>query len=472
MGQEIASAHFSEGDFEHFAERLREETHLLDEAFANETLSPHDGIGGFELEAWLVDGELRPAPRNADLLARVDAERAVHELARFNVELNGSPRALAGTGLSAMAADLQRTWAQCDEEARGLGMRMAMVGILPSARETEFSLANMSPLKRYEALNEQVLRLRGGRPLQLDIQGRDSLRIEHANLMLESATTSFQIHLQVSPRSAARFYNAAKIASAPLVAIAANSPYLFGLDLWDETRIPLFEQAVSVEGPGSPPRVSFGTHYLERSLAESFHRNRDDYPVLLPEIIEAAPAEFAHLRLHNGTIWRWNRPLIGFEADGTPHLRIEHRVVPAGPTVLDCIANAALYFGLVKALGSREPPPERLLDHATASRNFYVAARHGLAARIRWLNGREVEVGALLEGELMALAAEGLARLDVAADDARTYLGIIAGRLATGLTGAAWQRRYVQRHGAGMQNLAAAYLERQASGSPVHEWDL
>jgi len=472
MGQEIGSTTFTPQDFEWFEERVREETALLGEWFTERRLDGRGDVGGFELEAWLVDGQARPSPINSRFIECVGDDLVVPELASFNVELNGSPQALKGPALSAMQADLQKTWECCNRTAKGLEAELVMIGTLPTASEGEFNLNNMSSMKRYQALNEQVLRLRGGRPIELNIDGRDRLYTEHADLMLEAATTSFQIHLQVAPDEAARFYNAAKIVSAPMVAIAANSPFLFGYDLWDETRIPLFEQAVSVEGPFSPNRVTYGDGFLNHSLFECFETNRDAYPVLLPKSMSDDPEELSHLRLHNGTIWRWNRPLIGFDDSGTPHLRIEHRVVPAGPSVVDCIANAALFFGLVIELGRSEQPPESRIEFAVARDGFYQAAREGLNARITWLDGRTVGLRELLQEELLPLAIKGLNHYGLDAGDIRVYSEVIAGRLATGRNGATWQRDYIARHGRDMQALAQAYIERQRSGSPVHEWSV
>ncbi|GBE11169.1 carboxylate-amine ligase YbdK [bacterium BMS3Bbin12] len=475
MGQEIADTHFRERDFTEFRRRLDAETELLGVWFREGRLSGQGGIGGYELEAWLVDGSLRAAPVNQAFLERLGDERVVPELARFNVELNGAARVLRGDALSAMHRELEEIWRRCEGAAAEPGVRPLMTGILPTLRESELSLANMSPLKRYRALNEQVLRLRDGRPLRLDIQGREHLHVEHHDLMLEAAATSFQIHLQVGRERAVRAYNAALIASAPIVAAAANSPYLFGRDLWDETRIPLFEQSAEVGGydgaAGGPTRrVTFGSDYARDSLLEWFVENRDHYPVLLPMCSDGPPEALAHLRLHNGTIWRWNRPLIGIESGGGVHLRIEHRAVPGGPTVADAIANAALFFGLVESLGARPVPPEHELAFACARDNFYAAARFGLRANVGWFGERRGPVQALLLDELLPAARRGLRRLELDAADADEYLGIIEARVRTARNGTAWQRAWVERHGRDPAALTAAYLERQGAGAPVHEW--
>lgn len=475
MGQEIADAEFRARDFDEFRRRLDAETALLAQWLREDRFPGTGGVGGYELEAWLVDRALRAAPINEAFLGRLGEARVVPELARFNVELNGVARALRGDALRALRSELECTWRTCARAAAELEVRPLMIGILPTLREAELSLDNMSPLKRYRALNEQVLRLRGGRPLRLDIQGREHLRTEHHDVMLEAATTSFQIHLEVGQGHSVRAYNAALIASAPMVAVSANSPYLFGHDLWDETRIPLFEQAVEVggyDGAASGPmrRVTFGSDYARESLIECFVENRDHYPVLLPMCSDEAPEALSHLRLHNGTIWRWNRPLIGLGEHGDAHLRIEHRVVPGGPTVVDAVANAALFFGLVETLSTRLAPPERELAFATARDNFYAAARDGLRANVMWFDGRRGPVQALILEELLPAARQGLHRLELDGSDVDEYLGIIEARVRGARNGAGWQRGWTQRHGRDPAALTEAYLERQDAGAPVHEW--
>ncbi|MDQ2696195.1 MAG: glutamate--cysteine ligase [Pseudomonadota bacterium] len=476
MGQEIVSSQFSAQDFAAFAARLREETALLEALFAGHRFAADTSIGGFELEAWLVDAAGRPAPLNQAFLERLDNPLVVPELSVFNVEFNTPQRPLHGPALRQMHAALDDLWDAAGRTAADLNAGLAMIGILPTVREQDLTEARMSRLVRYHALNDQILRMRHGQPMLLDIHGREALRTRHHDVMLEAATTSFQLHLQVKQGEAAAFFNAAVMLSAPLVAATANSPYLFGRDLWDETRIPLFEQAVAVGGDvaGDKPayrRVTFGSGFLDASLFELFVENRDHYPPLLPVNL-AQPAEnLSHLRLHNGTIWRWNRPLVGFNRDGTPHLRIEHRVMPAGPTVVDCIANAALYYGLVHELGWAQSPAARMLSFAQCRANVYAAARAGLAADLVWLGGRRVAARQLLLEDLLPLARRGLRALDMDAADIDDYLHIIEARVGTGRTGAAWQRAFAARHGRDLQALTRAYLERQGQGHPVHEWD-
>lgn len=468
MGEEITKSSFGQEEFAEYEARLARETALLGDWFTGRHFTDGPASGGFEVEACLVDDAGLPAGVNEPFLAQVDSPLVVSELAVFNVEINTPPVLLSGGALRGMHDSLRGIWQQCNRVARGIDAELLLVGILPTLAENQLTLANMSHQQRYRALNEQVFRIRRGAPLALDIVGREHLQTVHRDVMLEAAATSFQVHLQVRQAEAVRRFNAAIVLSAPLVAVSANSPYLFGQDLWDETRIPLFEQAVATAGTS---RVTFGFGYARTSLWEYFQENRITYDVLLPVVSDAPVEQLTHVRLHNGTIWRWNRPLIGFSADGAPHLRIEHRVMPAGPSLIDAVANAALFFGLVETLSRTPQPLEERISFATARANFYAAARHGLRAEVTWTGANRVPMGQLLT-ELLPLARAGLNALGLAPADIELYLGVIAARLKTGQNGAAWQRAYVAKHGRDMRALTCAYRERQRSGAPVHEWTL
>ncbi len=469
MGQEIADSRFTERHFDEFRRRLARETELLGAWISEGRLACDEPLGGFELEAWLIDGRGWPAPVNERFLAALDDPLVVPELSTFNVELNTPPRALGARTLDTMHDDLAALWRRCETAAAQLGAHVMMVGILPTVRQADLTLGNMSSMQRFRALNDQVFRLRHGRPIELDIRGEETMRLEHHDVMLEAAATSFQIHLMVDAGRAVRAFNAAKMLSAPMVALSANSPYLFGKDLWAETRIPLFEQAVAVGGSNDSRRVTFGTRYAEDSILECFEANRDRYPVLLPTLMDQPPEQLAHLRLHNGTIWRWNRPLVGFSADGSPHLRIEHRVAPSGPTAADAIANAAFFFGAMAVALSDPRPPEDYVAFEEARSNFYAAARHGLEAEVVW-QGRRGAVADLLRERLLPMAAHGLARLGVAAGERTRWLGIVEQRVASRRTGAHWQRAWIKAHGPDFEGLVRRYLTHQRADQPVHEW--
>jgi gamma-glutamyl:cysteine ligase YbdK (ATP-grasp superfamily) len=428
-------------------------------------------MGGFEVEAWLVDKNALPAPVNEKFLMQLNDPMVMHELASFNIELNVIPQSLQGNALQKLQEELDRIWNKCRKTAKEINTDVMTIGIHPAVREEHLTLQYMSNSERYRALNEQIIALRQGKPLALHIHGHDHMETSHHDVMLEAGTTSFQIHLQVTQDKAVRAYNASQIASAPLVAVSANSPFIFGYDLWDESRIPLFQQSVDV-GEEHKKRVTFSHDYVRGSLFSCFMENIENYPVLIPVLFEEKPEKLPHLRFHNGTIWRWNRPLIGFDNDGLPHLRIENRVVPSGPTTIDMIANAAFYWGLVQSLTGLTDAPESRMDFPVVRQNFYNAGRYSLESSIHWLDGELHPIKSILLHLLLPMAREGLLQLGIDKRDCDHYLQIIEGRITTGQNGAAWQRRWVEKHGKDMDALSKVYLEHQHSQRPVHEWEI
>ncbi|WP_295884434.1 glutamate-cysteine ligase family protein [uncultured Thiohalocapsa sp.] len=477
MGQDITDTCFTQADFDEFQARLRAETDLLARWFDEDCFADTPREGGFEMEAWLVDRRhTAPAPVIEALLAVLDDPLVVPELAQFNLELNGTPVQLTGAGLSRLAAELTARLARVRAAAAELGANVVTCGILPTLRPEHLVMARMTPRERYRALNEQILRLREGAPIWLEIHGEQPLTFEQEDVMLEAAATSFQIHFKMSARESARIFNASKILSAPMVALAANSPFLFGRELWCETRIPLFEQAVSVGGSPLRERVGFGINYAKDTVLDAFRANVRRYPVLLPHLMDTPTEQLAHLRLHNGTIWRWNRPLIGFdERPGqapVPHLRMEHRVAAAGPSVADNVANAAFYFGAVHALAAAAEPPERRISFPQARANFYLAAEYGLDAELPWDEPQRVKLPEIILERLLPLAHAGLADLGIDAAEREHWLGIVAQRVRTKRTAGHWQRAWVARYGRDWEALTEAYLAHQATEKPVHEWTL
>ncbi len=474
MGQEISFSNFDQGDFENFHQKLQQETALLGELIKKKGFSTCAPLAGFEIEAWLVDSNNRPAAINDIFLKSLNHPLAFEELAKFNIELNSTPTPLAGNVFSRMQAQLQNTWDTAFRHAESLNSRLLMIGILPTLKQSDLTLSNMSNLNRYRALNQQILESRG-KPVHLDITGNEHLKLDHHDVMLESATTSFQVHIQVPLDISHHFYNASIIASAAMVASCANAPYLFGKDLWHETRIPLFEQAIETGGyagaaQGPLRRVSFGSDYARHSIWECFNENLLHFPVLLPERMDTIPEAFAHLKLHNGTIWRWNRPLIGFDDDGTPHIRIEHRTPAAGPTVIDSIANAAFFYGLAKNLCDEIIAKGLPFSFSQAKDNFYQAARFGLDAHVNWINGEKLRLYHLMRKDLIHRAVLGLASLGVSRCDSEDYLDIMLQRLNNKQTGCQWQRQFIQEQGTNFSSMTESYLQHQQSGRPVSEW--
>ncbi len=472
MGQEIQSEHFQESDFVAFERVLAAETALLKKWFDEELFTDTGLVIGFELEVWLIDLQGYPAPLNATFLESLNDPLVVPELSCFNVEINGTPQPLQADAVTHLYKELEATWQRCKRAAEKQGVKLAIIGIPPTVREEDLVLKNISAMKRYYALNEQIMRMREGQPMYFDIQRDEHWTAVHSDVMVESAATSLQIHLQVPQREAVRYFNAAMMLSAPMVAACANSPWLFGHSLWDESRIPLFEQAISVPSFSHSPncaRVSFGTDYSQQSLFELFAQNQAAYPIILPMQLDSEREKLPHLRLHNGTIWRWNRPLVGFDEMGRPHLRIEHRVASAGPTLIDVMANTILFLGMIEGLVKHSEPVS--LTFAQARDNFYRTAKDGLKALVIW-NNKEVKVQELLLKELLPLSHIALEQMPLESQDWQQELGVMEERLQSGLNGATWQRRWVERYGREMAGLMTAYLEQQESGNPVHKWDL
>lgn len=468
MGQDVSGTHFKSEEFRHFQHALREETSLLEEWISDRQLSDAGYVAGLELEMCLVGDSGNPAACNQSLLDALHSPIIVPELSKFNVEFNVDPISPRGDGLQILTKRLVDTWSICSESARTLGLSVVSIGILPTLRDEHLVLGNMSELNRYQALNEQVLRLRRGKPVRLDISGVETLVSEHLDVMLEAGATSLQLHLQVPQDQAAHAYNLATVVSAPMVAIGANSPMLFGKRLWQETRIPLFEQAVAMEEPVN--RVNFGTGYASRNLLALFLENESLYPVLLPIVCGYRLEKLEHLRLHNGTIWRWNRPIIGFDPNGRPHIRIEHRVMAAGATAIDMAAQMAFYYGLMINLLNKPGLDVRAkLPFITAWNNFYESARYGLKAQVIWLDGKKWPLDKLILQELIPAARDGLGFLHVDATSTDHWLQIIESRAETGQTGAQWQAEFFRRT-SDVALLVREYRARQQAGEPVHQW--
>jgi len=476
MGEEIQYSRFNKTDYQKFTSHLKEETNLVKSWFDNNRFSTANLVAGYELETWLIDAQGKPVAINEQFLEQANNPLLSPELAKFNVELNVDPEKLSNKVLSSFESELDKLWRQCAATAQSLDSQILGIGILPTLQDSDLTLKNISQLDRYKALNEQVLRQRNGLEIELNINGEDHLQVSHKDVMLEAATTSLQVHIQVPQDVAARYYNASVLLSAPMVAISANSPCLFGRRLWQETRIPVFEQAVPTGGYGgaaSGPvhRVSFGSDYVRDSLFECFQENLDHYPILLPVNYQTDIEMVRYLRLHNGTIWRWNRPLIGFDADNTPHLRIEHRVCAAAPSTIDNIANIAFYYGLVHYYATAEEPPEYTMPFTDAKDNFYRSAQLGLKHKTKWFSKNTDTLQKIILEKLLLEAETGLYKLGIAQEDCQRYLSVIEQRAESNCTGSQWQISFLNTHKNDRTQLTLNYLNNQQSGAPVHEWD-
>jgi CBS domain-containing protein len=445
---------------------------------------------GAEQEMFIVDSAGRPAPLAMDLIKELDDPHFTTELGLFNLELNTDPMVYAGDCLRKMEEQLTTYVAKARAAAAKFGADIVLVGILPSIRKSDLGLDNMVPIPRYHALNKAMTDLRGG-PYEFRIKGVDELIVKHDNVMLEACNTSFQVHFQVKPEEFARLYNVVQVAAAPLLAASTNSPLLFGNRLWRETRMALFEQSVDTRSAADhvrekPSRVSFGRAWVDRSVTEMYREDIARFRALIGIEVDEDPfealrsgraPELKALRLHNGTIYRWNRGCYGI-TEGKPHLRIENRILPSGPSIPDEVANAAFWFGLISSLADQHPDIRKVMEFEDAHSNLQAAGRHGLAAQFHWLEGRTVPAQDLLRNELIPMAREGLRKGGIDAADIARYMGIIEQRVVTGRTGSQWLLQSyagMKEHGVPGERLGAltrAAIVRQREGTPVHEWPL
>lgn len=475
MGREIERTEFSAEDFSQFKHHLHEETRYLCECLENQRVEASTGTCGLELEGCLLDENYRPAPANEAFINQLGDPLVVPELAKFNFEINTPPFAPESSLFSAVDEQLASQWQACRSQARKMGLDVCQVGILPSLRDEDLTLSNLSSQQRYLALNNQILKGRKYRPLNISIAGEhDTLDLQHRDVMIEAATTSLQVHLQVAPADFSRYYNASLLASALTVAACANSPLVFGNVLWAESRIPLFEQAVAVpcfiSGETIIHRVCFGSGFARASAAELFLENEKGFPVLLPTHYNATES-LPHLQLHNGTIWRWNRPLIHLNAAGQLQLRLEHRAMPSGPTIIDDVANIALYYGLVSYLAETYPQLPAHIDFDNVYQNFYAAARWGLDAMITWPEKGRTSVQDILLQLLLPACQKQLEKLGFDKSDIHYYIGEVIGeRICSGQTGACWQQCYFESHNRNLHALMEAY-QHNADRGAVYSWE-
>lgn len=477
MGKEVQHSDYTAEDMEKFRKKLVEETELLKSWFDQDKFSRGNHKTGIELEAWLVDENMLPDPCSPEFLESLNDEQVVPEIAKFNFEINSMPYDLTGDCLTKLKDEMTGIWKKCEQEAQKDKKHAMLVGTLPTLRPHMLEMQYLSPQNRYAVMNEQVMKMREGKPLYIRLEGKDNLYMYMDSVISECAATSLQIHLSVDQNDAKRYYNASMIASPFLIALSANSPYFFGKELWDESRIAIFEQAVDLEAKNhdgkNVKRVTLGNDYLKESMFELFQENLEDYPLLLPECKDCAAEELTHLKLHNGTIWRWTRPIIGDNPDGSKHLRIEQRTPSAGPTVVDSIANSAFFIGLVDYLATIETPPESAISFDEAIHNFYKASRQSFFCQVRWIDGKLHDMKNLLQYEIFPHVKSALLKRGIDKKDVDYYMdGVIYPRLVKGVNGAIWQKAFIHMHGKRFQELLEAYVKNQYSGKPVHEWEL
>jgi gamma-glutamyl:cysteine ligase YbdK (ATP-grasp superfamily) len=497
MGTEIDQEEFDQRDYQRFAERLRECLRVLGQLLERPGFGAGPGTVGAELELFLVDGAGRPLPCNQSIRAAAADPRVTVELNQFNLELNASPAPLAGRPFATLGGELNVLLDHVAAAGRRHAARTALIGILPTLTQADLGPGMMTDAPRYRALNAALRRLRAD-PFRIRIAGEDPLELASEDVGLEGANSSFQIHLRVDPADFTRTYNAVQLATAPVLAVSGNSPTFLGHRLWEETRIIVFKQSVDDRGGQGPrrrlARTALGTGWLRGGALELFTESVRLHQPLLPALRKPPPVmsgpgtlpggaeghapSLDELRLHQSTVWRWNRAIYDPAEGG--HLRIEMRALPAGPTVIDMLANAAFLIGLSLWLAGQDQQWTYALPFERADHNFYRAAQHGLSAQLTWPAERRDQTrtvaAARLVAEVVPAARQGLVEAGVAAEEAEGLLDVISARAATGQTGAVWQRAALaaaeQRHDRerALAVVLGRYLRYSGTGLPVHTW--
>ena len=489
MGRDIQAIKISGEDRRRYRDKLRRSLDVFARMLRERMFEENPNTVGQEIELNLTDERGLPSMRNADVLDAIASPAWATEVGQFNLEINVPPRMLDGDALATLETELRADLNAADARARTVGSHLVMIGILPTLAERDMTEGTLSANERYRVLNEQIFAARGEN-MRIEIDGAEQLITYADSITPEAACTSVQLHLQVSPESFAHYWNAAQAIAGVQVALAANSPFLFGRQLWHETRITLFEQATDtrpdeLKHQGVRPRVWFGERWIT-SVFDLFEENLRYFPALLPicededpqaELDRGASPQLAEMSLHNGTIYRWNRPVYAV-VDGKPHLRVENRVLPAGPSVADVMANAAFYYGLVRSLAEAQRPIWTQMSFATAAENLHEAARYGMDAQLYWPGLGEAPAAELVLRRLLPLAHDGLRAWGVDPAHADHLLGVIEQRCLTGKTGASWQiattAALTEDRGIGREEalrlMTQRYIEHMHTNAPVHTW--
>jgi len=490
MGIRVERERFDATDYTRFSERLERSLDAMRELLER----PGFGVGpsslGAELEVFLIDGAGLPLPLNREVLAGSKDERLTVELVRFNVECNLRPTVLAGRPFVHLEREMHDVVEEVRRAAEVHDGDVAVIGILPTLRESDLQRSSMTDEPRYRALSAALRQLRRG-PFRIHIDGTEPLDVRCDDVTFEGANTSLQLHLRVAPADFPALFNAVQLATAPALALAGNSPTFLGHRLWEETRVALFKQAVDERDTAAmrESRVAFGSGWVGESALELFQHNVVRHEPLLPVLGDEDPLEtvraggvprLEELRLHQGTVWHWNRAVYDPVEGG--HLRVEMRGLPAGPTVLDMAANSAFFIGLALAIARDAGAWIEGLAFAVAEHNFYRAAHDGLDAELLFPPepGAAVQPtrAAELVERLLPLARAGLLDAGVEPGECDRCLGVAARRAASGRTASRWQNRaldvFEPRLGRprALVEMLGSYLHRARSGRPVDEWTL
>ena len=481
---------------QHFVKQLLRDVEALEYMLDNDWFESDIVRIGAEQEMCLVDKDtMKPALINMEALDLMqDWEWVTTELAKFNLETNLTPLEFKGNCLSELERENRDGLNKIREVIKPFNAEVILTGILPTLRKADLDMSNLTPKPRYLALMESIKEhsLRGDDHFELRLDGIDELHIRHDSPLLEACNTSFQVHLQVAPKDFVKMYNIAQMLAAPMISIAANSPMVFGRRLWHETRIALFQQSLDTRTSNDhlrerSPRVNFGKDWLHESILEIYKEDIARFRVLLGDIVEEDSLELVAknitpklraLLIHNSTVYRWNRPCYGISPNGKPHLRIENRVLPAGPTVADATANAAFWLGLMIGFQNKYEDVRKNISFEDIRDNFDKAAKFGFDTKYTWFDDRKVSPRELILEELLPIARDGLVLRGIDAADIDRYLGIIHDRAEAHMTGARWQLRAFTRlvktvtADEALTTMTAAIVKNQWAEKLAHTWEL
>ncbi len=494
MGEQKVSLVTDQKQMHRFVRNLLNDVQALDYMLKHDWFENDITRIGAEQEMCIVyKDSYKPAPLAMEALNKMKRYNWVEtELARFNLETNFVPRTFKGDCLSKVEAEANEYLAKINEKLATLDTELILTGILPTLRKVDLEMHNLTPKKRYfalmDAINSQLL----GSAYELRLTGIDELHVKHDSPLLEACNTSFQVHLQVAPKDFVKMYNIAQTLAGPTIAISANSPIVFGRRLWHESRIALFQQALDTRTSCDHlrercPRVSFGQGWLNKSILEIYREDIARFRVLIAGDVEEDAIQMITkdkvpklraLQVHNSTVYRWNRPCYGISPNGKPHLRIENRVLPSGPTVVDEVANAAFWLGAMVGLADKYDDIRTQISWEDVRDNFGKAARFGIDSKFTWFKDKKISATDLIQKELLPLARAGLTKYKVAKKDIDKYLGIIEGRVKHHTNGARWQLRAYTKlikettRDEALTVLTASIVKNQKENIPVHNWKL
>ena len=472
MGQETTQSRYTKAEEKEFTLRLKEETELLKKWIKEKKRTPSPLRCGYEVEGWIINNQWLPFACSDQFLKDINDTHITPELSKFNFEINGNAFYVNSNLAERLEKDFQIYWNKGSDAAKKQSAKIIFIGTYPDLTLISFGMNEIFPRNRYYAINDRIKKLRKDNSIPIQIKGQDTFFLNTSDIMYEAQTTSLQIHLQVDFANAKDFYNASLIASPIMSALCANSPYVCGKELWDESRIPLFEQVIPLKAKGKEKisRVGLGHGFVQKCVSELFDQNLL-HPVLLPDIRSQSREKLEHLSLHNGTIWRWNRPIIGLDKTGQPHFRVEHRVPSAGPTLIDMQANILFFIGLVHLIKNHIQTHGLPFSFPELENSFYRSSQFGLTSQIKWIDGKTHHLYELISHKLTPKIKEELKKLSLNCHQTDYLINdVIKNRASELQNGSFWQKSFVKKHGKKFERLVEHYWKNQSQNIPVYKW--